>query len=339
MTTAFAQTAPAPGTTAEAPRDALDTVNTDPRLVLEKIEGWAEGFWLLLPNLAVAAFVFLAIFAVGWAVQWSVVKWARRRRRESLGDVLGGFLKWIIAALGFMVALTIILPSVKPVDLLAGLGVGSVAIGFAFKDILQNWLAGLLLLVRQPFKVGDQIVVKDYEGTVERIETRSTNLRTYDGRRVLIPNAEVYTNAVIVNTAYTKRRSEYDVGIGYGDDVRTACEVILKAIAGLEGIEKDPPPEALPWRLDASWVTIRVYWWTHSRRADVIHVQARVIEAVKYALDAAGIDMPFETVQTLWHDQTEETDGIRGFQREGWPRPRQGKPPRPAREVEKAEAS
>lgn len=82
----------------------------------------------------------------------------------------------------------------------------------------------------------------------------------------------------------------------------------------------DPAPEALPWELAASWVTLRARWWTNSRRADVVHVHARVIVAIKIALDEAGIDMPYDTQVQLFHEQTEDVDGVRGTQREGWPK-------------------
>lgn len=143
--------------------------------------------------------------------------------------MLGGFAKAGLLILGFLLAATIIIPSLKPGDLIAGLGVSSVAIGFAaewsgyFKDILQNWLAGLLILLRQPFEIHDQIEVDGHEGTVERIETRATIIKTYDGQRIVIPNSQIYTNAVLVKTAHEKRRSQYDVGMGYGDGIGDAC--------------------------------------------------------------------------------------------------------------------
>ncbi len=116
-------------------------------------------------------------------------------------------------------------------------GIGGVAIGFAFKDIFQNFLAGILILVTRPFRVGDQIVFKEYEGTVEDIQTRATSLKTYDGRRVIIPNGELYTNSLTVNTAFPRRRWQYDVGIGYGlaaqDRVLTAVKRELVA-AGID---------------------------------------------------------------------------------------------------------
>ena len=216
----FAQaTPPSSQTTAPTPPSTPDLLPAaPPEPALDKIGKWIDGFYFLLPNLAVAAAVLALIFLLGVMAKWGVVAWGRHRGRDNLGEVLGGFVKWTVVGVGILVAMTIAFPSVRPVDLLAGLGVGSVAVGFAFKDILQNWLAGLLLLVRQPFQVGDEVVIMGFEGTVERIERRSTDLMTYDGRRVLIPNSDVYSSAVVINTALPKRRSEYDLGIGYGDD-------------------------------------------------------------------------------------------------------------------------
>jgi small conductance mechanosensitive channel len=286
---------------------------------VRKIEGYVEGFFWLLPNLGIALAAFLLFLLVAWAGKRAVVGLFRRRGRDNLGQLLGGFAQWSLTLFGFLVVATIVFPSIKPADLLATLGIGSVAIGFAFKDILQNWLSGLLILYRQPFRPGDQIVSGGYEGTVERIEARATLLRTYDGQRVVIPNSDIYTGAVTVRTAFPRRRSEYDVGIGYGDDVEEACRVIRRALEGVEGVASDPAPEAIPWALEASAVTVRVRWWSDPRQQEVVLARGPVIAAVKRALGEAGIDLPFPTRVVLFHDQTEATDGDRTRQREGWP--------------------
>ena len=334
MGIAFAQTAAPAGQGGTPPPETVDeAVKLDPAFALGKVESWVIGFQKLLPNIVVALVVFAIFWLVAWVVGRVFTRWAKRRGRDNLGEVLGSFLKWIIILFGVLIALTIVIPSLNPADLLAGLGVGSVAIGFAFKDILQNWLAGLLLLIRQPFQVGDQIIVSGYEGTVEWIETRATIITTYDKRRVIIPNADVYSSAVTVNTAHPLRRSQYDVGIGYGDPIDVARDAILAALSETPGVEKKPDYEVLVWDLAASWVTLRVRWWTNSVRTDVVHTQAEALERIKAALDKAGVDMPFETQVLLFHDQSEETDGRRGKQREGWPKPAAGEPPRPARLV------
>lgn len=316
-----------------AVQDVPGEIDIDPLMAWERVDAWVDGFVKTVPNLVVALIVFILFIIAAIVVRRLVLKASRSRNRGNLGEVLGGFSKWVIVLLGFLIAATIVVPTLKPGDLIAGLGVSSVAIGFAFKDILQNWLAGLLLLLRQPFEIGDQIEASGFEGTVEKIETRATIVKTYDGQRAVIPNSEIYTNAVLVKTGESKRRSQYDIGIGYGDDIDEACDIIKKAIAGVEDVDKEHEPQAFVWDLAASWVTIRARWWTDSRRADVVINKSQVLRAVKLALDAAKIDMPYDTKVQLLHDQTEETDGDRTAQREGWPAPDGKSAPKPRYKV------
>ena len=131
-------------------------------------------------------------------------------------------------------ALSIVIPSSQLIQLL---GISGVAIGFAFRDILQNFLAGILILLTEPFQIGDQIVVDNFEGTVDDIETRATTIKTYDGRRIVIPNSNLFTKAVTVNTAFDYRRLQYDIGIGYGDDIDRAKQLILEAMHSVDSLE------------------------------------------------------------------------------------------------------
>lgn len=132
-----------------------------------------------------------------------------------------------------------------PARLVSILGLGGVAIGFAFKDIFQNLLAGILILLRHPFRVGDEITTGDFTGTVEAIEARATFIRTYDGRRIILPNSDVYTKPVTVISAYDLLRSEYDLGIGYGDDLSKAKAIALDALKRVDGVLSDPAPDVL----------------------------------------------------------------------------------------------
>ena len=307
----------------------MNEVDLNPGAIFVKLDAWLDGAVRLLPNLAFAIVVLVFFFFLASLVGNLVRKTAFRRDRESLGEVGGSLARWSILIVGAMLAITIVVPSISPGDLFAGLGVSSVAIGFAFKDILQNMLAGVLILLRQPFEVGDQIVSGGHEGTVEKIETRATFLKTYDGRRVVIPNADIYTDAVIVNTAFEKRRSQYDIGIGCNDDWDTARKLMVEAASAVDGVLSDPAPEAIPIAIADSSNNIRLRWWTAPDRSTVIHTFGDVIQAVYKKLDEAGIDMPYPTSMILLHDQTEETDGDRARQREGWPS--NGDDPAPAR--------
>ena len=296
----------------------------------ETLERIGAGFAAALPNLVVAVVIFVAFYIVGHMLRSAVRALnARAGRRQNLGLVLGRLAQAGAVLLGLLVALIITFPTFKVGDLIQLLGIGSVAIGFAFRDILQNFLAGILILLTEPFRISDQIAYGDFEGTVEDIHTRATTIRTYDGRRVVIPNAELFTNAVTVNTAFEKRRLEYDVGIGYGDDIESAKRLMLEAMRGVESVLSEPPPDALVVALAESSVTLRARWWvTPPRRADALDLRDKVITAIKQTLYVEhGIDLPYPTQQILFHDQTEESDGDRARQREGWPAGRGSVPP------------
>lgn len=156
-------------------------------------------------------------------------------------------------------------------------------------------------------------------------------MRTYDGRLVVIPNADLYKGTFIVNTAYPTRRLQYDVVIGNGDDIATAKRLMLDALRGISNVEADPAPDVLVLGYADAGVTLRIRWWIKPpRRADALALQDQVLESVKATLTANGIDLPYPTHQILFHNQTEAVDGDRRRQREGWPAGK-GEVPLPAR--------
>jgi small conductance mechanosensitive channel len=274
-----------------------------------------------LPSILIAFIVFALFYVSAKGISSSVVHFTRRRQRHrNLGLALGRLSQWVVVFIGGLVALSIILPTFKAGDLIQLLGIGGVAIGFAFRDILQNFLAGILLLITEPFRIDDQIVFGEFEGTVEDIHTRATLIRTYDGRQIVIPNAKLFTESVTVNTAFDARRLEYDVSIGVSDDIDRARALILEAVRGVQSVLPEPAPDVLVVRLADFSVQLRVRWWIQPpRRANALDMQDQVLAAIKNTLVANGIDLPFPTQQILFHDQTEETDGDRTRQREGWP--------------------
>jgi len=281
----------------------------------------ANDFIILLPNIVLAVIVFAIFFFIARNLKRLVRRLTQdRRQAHNLGLVLGRLAQGAVILMGLFIALSIVIPSLKASDLVQLLGISGVAIGFAFRDILQNFLAGILILLTEPFQIDDQIVFKNFEGTVEQIQTRATTIRTYDGRRIVIPNSELFTNSVIVNTAFEHRRLEYEIGIGYGDDIDTARRLILEAMNEIDGVLASPAADAIVVELAGSAVNIRARWWVQPpRRADVLDLQDRVLTNIKNKLVANGIDLPFPTQQILFHDQTEATDGDRRHQREGWP--------------------
>jgi small conductance mechanosensitive channel len=294
----------------QAAQGAKGADDADVNLVWETLLRLGEAFLRRLPLIVIGVIVFVGFIIAGRLVKRIVVKTGERTRLDTtLADLLGRVASALLAIFGLFVAAVVVFPTFRPGDLIAGLGITSVAIGFAFKDVLQNFFAGVLILWRRPFVVGDQIRALDFEGTVEEITVRSTRLKTYDGERAVLPNGDVYTSAVLVRTAYDKRRVRFTVGIGYPDSIEEARATIHRALGETEGVLSDPGPWVYVTELAPSSVNFTVYFWAESHQANVLAVSDRVATAIKQALDGAGIDMPFPHTVVLFHDATGTRDG------------------------------
>jgi small conductance mechanosensitive channel len=307
----------------------VGVVDANVDLIWRTADRLLDGFFAMIPLLVAGLVVFALLLLLARGVRALLERALARTSNQSAAVAIGRIIYILLIGLAALIAVTVAFPSMTPGRLISTLGIGGIAIGFAFKDIFQNLLAGILLLLRHPFRVGDEITTGEFTGVVEAIETRATWIRTYDGRRVIIPNGDVYTKPVTVISAYEMLRSEYDVGIGYGDDLTRAKQVALEAIRSVEGVLADPPPDVLVWELGESSKNIRLRWWTKPQRGDVLHVRDAILKAAAEAISGAGMDLPFPTQVVLFHDQTEETDGDRKRQREGWPAG--DNPPRPRR--------
>jgi small conductance mechanosensitive channel len=265
-----------------------------------EIEESASSLWEstldFVPRVGVAA----VIVAIGWAasrgVRWLLHRSLQRRNTPSFALVMSKIGGWIFLTIVVLVALAITFPSVRPVDLLAGLGFFSIAVGFAFQDILENTLSGMLLLFRQPFRSGDQIEVMGQSGTVEGITIRETRIIRYDGELVVIPNRDVYKNEIVVHTYRDDHRQQFVVGIAYENDADEATTAVVAALREVDGVRLDPPPIALVENLNVSTVDIVAMFWTSARRFDSLLVKDAAIKAVKRRLEHDGIEMPADIV-------------------------------------------
>src|SRR6185437_12232661 len=158
----------------------------------------------LLPNLILACVVFVLFFIAGKLCKSLVERVSNRRQaRQNVALLLGRLAQTLVLVLGFLIAVAIVAPSFRAGDLIKMLGIGGVAIGFAFQNILQNFLAGILLLLNEPFRIGDQINVTGLEGKVEEIQARATIVTSPDGDKLVIPNATLFTNPVTVRRKKT----------------------------------------------------------------------------------------------------------------------------------------
>ncbi len=254
------------------------------------IQRLANSFMAMLPRFVLAVLLAWGFTFVGRLARRLVERGtAQRREHRTLQIALGRLVQAAIVVVGLLVAATAAFPTFTMANLVGTLGVGGVAIGFAFKDIFQNFLAGILLLLTKPFTVGDQIIFKDFEGTVEDIQTRATYLKTYDGRRVVIPNSDLYMNAVTVNTAFPIRRVEHDVSIAIEDDVDHAKRSMMRVMNGVDGVLRDPAADVLVVGIADSTVSLRARWWAESRVPDALIAQDQVLAGIKSQLQADGI--------------------------------------------------
>jgi len=271
----------------------------------------AGGFIAALPNLVLAFIIFIIFYVVARKIRSLVTQITEKQHRaKNLGALLGKMAQTSVIVAGLLVTMTVVFPSFRPGDLIQLLGIGSVAIGFAFHDIFQNFLAGILLLLTAPFKIGDQIMVEDFEGTVEDIQTRATTIKTYDGRRIVLPNTTLFTNSVTVNTAFGKRRLEYEVAIDCQGNIDHVKKIILHIVNSVHGVLDNPPAEALVVALGDSGVTIRIYWWTTTPgQTHILHLQDKVLTALKNRLLETGIDLSIPTQQVVLQKMPENANG------------------------------
>ncbi|QWC85802.1 mechanosensitive ion channel family protein [Nocardioidaceae bacterium] len=264
--------------------------------VVERLSDLMGGLDLLLTRVIAALVLLVLAYALGKLVAAGLHAYFKPRQTPSFARVISKLVGWFVSLLLVAAAIVMLFPSVSPVNMLAGLGFFSVAAAFAFQDILENLLSGLLLILRQPFRSGDQIDVGEVSGTVEAISIRETRLRTFDGQLVLIPNRDVYKATITVRTHFENRRQNFVVGIAYENDAEEARALILGALTGVEEVDHDRDAEALVVELNTSTVDIDVrFWCAPDQHSSRVALSAAII-AVKKRLDEAGVEMPCDIV-------------------------------------------
>ncbi|MFC6638134.1 mechanosensitive ion channel family protein [Sulfitobacter sediminilitoris] len=277
----------------------LDFLNsiwaTLPDPLRNQLEGYATGFWQVLPQLVLSVVFLVFVWAVAKVLSWVLPKMLRRARmRRALVDVVMMLAIVGLWLFGVLIAVTIAFPTITPGRALTALGVGGVAIGFAFKDVFENFLAGVLLLIREPFSIDDYIDCENIEGQVEEITIRDTHVRQTDGQLVVAPNAMFFKNPVTIRTAKDVRRTTIICGVAYGEDVDAAREIIAKAVRDVDSVRDDVRDvEIFAQEFADSAINFEITWWTGSRPLDIRSSRDKVVAAVKRALDEAGVEIPF----------------------------------------------
>ncbi|MCC0176470.1 mechanosensitive ion channel family protein [Waterburya agarophytonicola K14] len=277
-------------------------------IVQALLELFGQGVKTLPGLLSAFVVLFLTKYAVELVLKIADETGKRTIKSSSLQLLLLKISRIGVWSVGILLACVLAFPSFELADIIATLGVGSVAIGFAFQDIFKNFLAGIILLIEEPFRIGDEIVIGDYQGKVENISIRTTKLRTYNGERVLLPNSTVFTDAVKVVTAYASRRTDLAVGVDYNTPLDQAIAILQETISTVAGVLETPSPEIDVVNFGDSSIDFIVRYWTSPQQKQLRKVQTKAMIKVKQALDEAEIGIPYP-IRTVYHfDQEKYND-------------------------------
>jgi small conductance mechanosensitive channel len=261
----------------------------------------AAGFVAQVPIVLLAlALLVVLLVATRYTVRGVDRTLVRARIDDTVRRLVTMLLRVGLALTSALVALSVAGISVGAA--LAGLGLAGLALAFALQSILENFVAGVLILIRKPFRAGDQIITGEFEGTVDDVDLRVTRLVDYDGELVLVPNATVFTEPLVNLTRRGARRTRVTIGIDYRDDHDAAGPLLVDAVTAVEGVLVDPRPEALVTELGESSVDLEVRYWTAPDIRTVRHTQDRVLRACKTAVEGAGMSIPWP-IRTLAPDK------------------------------------
>ncbi|KWV96060.1 mechanosensitive ion channel family protein [Erythrobacter sp. AP23] len=272
------------------------TVNTFSTLQ-DQLVDMAEGVVRAVPGMVIALLVLL----LTWIVAKFAVRIADRligssEIRPSLKQLIDTIVRLTIWIIGLMVALIVVMPGMTPASLLAGLGIGAVAIGFAFQDIFENFLAGVLIMVREKMRIGDVIECEGITGKVEHITLRETHVRKLSGELTVVPNSILFKNPVEIFTDEEQRRHEVVVGVSYDTQLDHAADVIRRAVEDIDDVLASKGIDIFAQEFNSSSVDFLVRWWAGSTPRDGWESKDKVVRAIKAALDEAGIEIPFPYV-------------------------------------------
>ena len=262
----------------------------------------AEDGGLTLPELTwtglgISLVALVGSILLGQLVRVLVARALRWRGRSAeSSQVFGRLLSWVVVALGVGIALTVLFPSVRPVNILGGVGIISIAAGIAFQTVLGNLFAGIIILARDRIQVGDQIALLEQAGTVVEMRLSSTSVRTFDGRLVLVPNGVLHSNLVTVQTGYEHVRSSITIELADDDDLARAQDLAVSTMRALPQVLDEPSPEAFFTAVGTKAVVLELRFWSGARQLETKEATDAVIQAVLGAFADAGIETTSDAV-------------------------------------------
>ncbi len=260
---------------------------------LEKsLETFLKGIIDIFPQIIFALIIFIFFYIFARLIRSIAQKTLAKTSTEGHVDFIVAKLVYIsLLSIGAVISLSI--AGVNLTALAAGLGLAGFAFGFALKDVISNFLSGIIILFQRPFTVGDQIIIEGVEGTVEDIRVRDSIIKTYDGRMVFIPNNTVFNNIIINNTIGHTRRVDIIVGVSYESDLGKVINISKKIMDGAEMVEEEPSPIVLVREFSESAISIELRCWTDTDNFSFLKVSSELTRRVKEEFNKNDIKIPF----------------------------------------------
>lgn len=263
----------------------------------EQLQEMSEAFVASLPSLAISLLIVLITWIIArFAVRISDMIVGRTEIRSSLKNLVDTLVRLTIWIMGLFIAAVVVMPGLTAASLLAGLGIGAVAIGFAFQDIFENFFAGILIMLREKMQIGDVIECEGITGKVEHITLRETHVRKLSGELTVVPNSILFKNPVEILTDVEQRRYDAVVGVSYDTNLDHAADIIRRAVEGVTDVLASKGVDIFAQEFNSSSVDFLVRWWAGSSPRSGRESKDKVIRAIKASLDEAGIEIPFPYV-------------------------------------------
>lgn len=270
---------------------------------LSQLRQLVRDFIQMLPLLLVAAVIILLTYAAAKLAATSVRGIASRRvDSQLLRQVAASVVSVLVMLVGIYIALKVSGLSRLAVTVLGGTGLVGLALGFAFRDIAENYLASVLISLNRPFRVGDLIDLEGKKGFVRRVTTRGTLLLTLEGNHIQIPNSTVYKSILTNYSSSPRLRKQFSIGIGYDDSVTRAQQIVHEILTKHRAVLSDPAPVVLIESLGASTVNLVTRFWLDRERFDASTVSSALMRQAKTALSEASISMPDEAREVVFPD-------------------------------------
>ncbi len=261
-----------------------------------------------VPHLITALVVFaISLFVSNLTAKWVLRKSKTRVKNIETSKLLSTITRWTILVLGIVIALEQV--NFNVTGFVAGLGVAGFTIGFALQDIAKNFVSGILLVIRQPFQVGDAVELSGFEGTVTDITLRDTVVQTWDGEVVILPNMSVYSKPIKNFSGLKNRRRIIQIGVGYEVDLEKAQNTILESVKSVEGVLPEPHPMVLAKEFGASEIVLLVYFWIDQTQNSILKIPSDVILAIRDATKRESINIPYP-IQTVHFSKNELKESL-----------------------------